>query len=241
MVIGDNRSSTSPDDVALTGAAVLRGMRRLLPVSLFVVPFGVAFGVSAIDHGVGPVQATLMSLLVFTATAQFAALEFLNEPVAFGSLFLVVLALSGRHVVMGAALSRWVNRLPVAKRLATLTLLSDANFADTQPLLQKGESDLGVLLGGGAIMWIAWTASTALGAFGGDLLGDTDAYGFGAVMMCFFAATVVGKLRFSSGLVLPTAAAMAVSAITLPLMPTGWNIILAAVIGGSLAAVFHAE
>ncbi len=241
MVIGDNRSSTSPDAVALTGAAVLRGMRRLLPVSLFVVPFGVAFGVSAVDHGIGPVQATLMSLLVFTATAQFAALEFLDEPVAFGSLFLVVLALSGRHVVMGAALSRWVNRLPIAKRLATLMLLSDANFADTQPLLQKGESDLGVLLGGGAIMWIAWTASTALGAFGGDLLGDTDAYGFGAVMVCFFAATVVGMLRASSGLVLPTAVAMAVSAITLPLLPTGWNIILAAVIGGSLAAVFHVE
>lgn len=216
-------------------------MRRLLPVSLFVVPFGIAFGVSAIEHGLGPVQATVMSVLVFTATVQFAALDFLNEPVAFGSLFLVVLALSARHVIMGAALSRWINRLPLAKRLATLTLLSDANFADTQPLLRKGENDLGVLLGGGLIMWFAWIASTALGAFGGDLLGDTDAYGFGAVMVCFFAATVVAMLRASSGLALPAAIAMAVSAITLPLLPTGWNIILAAVIGGSLAAVSHAE
>lgn len=241
MVINGNKPAASPHDAALSSTAILRGMRRLLPVSLFVVPFGVAFGVSAIDHGLGPLQATVMSLLVFTATAQFAALDFLNEPVAFGSLLLVVLALSARHVIMGAALSGWINRLPLAKRLATLTLLSDANFADTQPLLQKGESDLGILLGGGLIMWFAWTASTALGAFGGNLLGDTDAYGFGAVMVCFFAATAVGMLRASSGLVLPTAIAMAVAALTLPLLPTGWNIILAALTGGVLAAVFHAE
>ena len=241
MVTNGNKPTASPRDAALSGTAILRGMRRLLPVSVFVVPFGVAFGVSAIDHGLGPLQATVMSLLVFTATAQFAALDFLNEPVAFGSLFLVVLALSARHVIMGAALSGWINRLPLVKRLATLTLLSDANFADTQPLLQKGERDLGVLLGGGLIMWFAWTASTALGAFGGNLLGDTDAYGFGAVMVCFFAATAVGMLRASSGLVLPTAIASGLSALTLPLLPTGWNIILAALAGGVLAAVFHAE
>jgi len=216
-------------------------MRRLLPVSLFVVPFGVAFGISAVEQGLGPIQATLMSVAVFTATAQFASLDFLNEPVAFASLFLVVLALSGRHVIMGAALSRWINRLPLAKRMATLAFLSDANFADTQPLLRKGETDLGVLLGGGLMLWVSWVGSTALGAFGGDLLGDTDAYGFGAVMLCFFAATATGMLRGAPGLVLPTIAAMAISVLTLPLLPTGWNIILAAVVGGLLAAMFHAE
>ncbi len=91
------------------------------------------------------------------------------------------------------------------------------------------------------MLWLTWVVSTALGAFGGDLLGDTDAYGFGAVMLCFFAATAVGMLRGSSGLVLPTIAAMATSAFTLPLLPTGWNIILAAVVGGTLAAMIHAE
>lgn len=85
-------SSASPDDVALSGTAVLRGMRRLMPVSLFVIPFGVAFGIAAVEQGLSPVQATAMSFVVFTATAHFAALDFLNEPIAFVSLFFVVLA-----------------------------------------------------------------------------------------------------------------------------------------------------
>ncbi|GAB5373646.1 MAG: AzlC family ABC transporter permease [Acuticoccus sp.] len=230
-----------PRHVTLTRGGLLRGMRRLLPVGLFIVPFGVAFGVAATEEGLNPVQATLMSVFIFTAIAQFAALDFLREPVAYVSLGLVVLALSGRHVIMGAALSRWVNRLPLPHRLAALGTLTDANFADALPGMQRGDNDVGVLLGGGVLLWIVWVASTAVGAFGGDLLGDTDAYGFGAVMLCFFAATVVGMVRGGSRLVVPVAVAMGVSAATQPFLPTGWNIILAALVGGGAAVWRDAE
>lgn len=222
-------------------SGVLRGMMRLLPICLFVIPFGIAFGIAATDSGIGPVKATLMSVLVFTATAQFAALDFLQEPVAFFSLGLVALALSGRHLIMGAALARWVNRLPAGKRFLTLMFLSDANFADTQSLLQRGETDLGPLLGGGLMLWITWAGSTAAGAFGGNLLGDTDAFGFGVVMLCFFAATAFGMVRSTPSLLLPVFVAIGASVTTLPYLPNGWNIILAALLGGGVAAMRHAE
>lgn len=216
-------------------------MARLLPICLFVVPFGIAFGIAATEGGIGPLQATAMSALVFTATAQFAALDFLKDPVAFFSLGLVALALSGRHLIMGAALAQWVNRLPAGKRFLTLMFLSDANFADTQTLLQRGETDLGPLLGGGAMLWITWVGSTAAGAFGGNLLGDTEAFGFGVVMLCFFAATAFGMVRSTPSLLLPVIVAIGASVITLPYLPNGWNIILAALLGGGAAALRHAE
>ncbi|MEM8702877.1 MAG: AzlC family ABC transporter permease [Pseudomonadota bacterium] len=216
-------------------------MTRLLPICLFVVPFGIAFGIAATEGGIGPLQATAMSGLVFTATAQFAALDFLNDPVAFFSLGLVALALSGRHLIMGAALAQWINRLPPGKRFLTLMFLSDANFADTQTLLQRGDTDLGPLLGGGLMLWITWVASTGIGAFGGDLLINTEAFGFGVVMLCFFAATAFGMVRSTPSLVLPVFVAIGVSAATLPYLPNGWNIILAALLGGGVAAQCHAE
>lgn len=222
-------------------SGVLRGMMRLLPICLFVIPFGIAFGIAATDSGISPIKATLMSSLVFTATAQFAALDFLQDPVAFFSLGLVALALSGRHLIMGAALARWVNRLPAGKRFLTLMFLSDANFADTQTLLQRGETDLGPLLGGGLMLWITWAGSTAAGAFGGNLLGDTDAFGFGVVMLCFFAATAFGMVRSTPSLLLPVIVAIGASVTALPYLPNGWNIILAALLGGSVAAMRHAE
>ncbi|QBF32488.1 AzlC family ABC transporter permease [Thalassococcus sp. S3] len=231
-----NRDIASPaNDITLSGAGILHGMRRLFLVSLFVAPFGVAFGAAAVEHGLGPVQATVMSLLVFTATAQFAALDLLGDQVAFLSLFLVTLTLSARHVVMGAALSGWINRLPVFKRAAALVLLSDANFADAHPALRDGSTDLGRFVGGGLMLWLVWGLSTAMGAFGGTHLGDTSAFGFGAIMVCFFAATMVRMLRASSGLLLPAMIAMLISVITQPILPTGWNIMLAAVAGGALA------
>ncbi len=227
--------------VTLSGAGVLRGMARLLPICLFVVPFGIAFGIAATEGGIGPVQATAMSAFVFTATAQFAALDFLQEPVAYFSLGLVALALSGRHLIMGAALAQWINRLPAGKRFVVLIFLSDANFADTQMLLQRGETDLGPLLGGGLMLWITWVGSTAAGAFGGDLLGNTEAFGFGVVMLCFFAATAFGMVRSTLSLLLPVIVAVVASAITLPYLPNGWNIILAALLGGGIATLRHAE
>lgn len=236
-------SETNPrrHGASLTAKGVLQGMGRLFPLSVFVVPFGIAFGIAATEQGLGPVQATVMSALVFTATAQFAALEFLGEPVAFLSLGLVVLALSGRHIVMGAALSTWVNQLPIGSRLATLALLTDASFAHCQTLLRRGDGDLGPLLGGGLMLWLAWVASTAAGAFGGDLVGDTEAYGFGVVMLCFFAATVFGVLRDSTSLVPSAIVAMGVSASTISILPTGWNIILAALVGGVVCLFVHAD
>lgn len=237
MVRNSNSLDLQQKSVSLTAPGIFLGARRLAPICLFVAPFGIAFGIAATENGLGPIQATVMSALVFTATAQFAALDFMNDPIALFSLGLVVLALSGRHIVMGAALSRWINRLSLGQRLITLSVLSDANFADAQRSLQHGGADLGPLFGGGLALWSTWVASTALGAFGGNILGDTEAYGFGAVMLCFFAATVTGMVRASKGLILPVVVSMAVSALTLPYLPTGWNIILAALVGGTIAAI----
>ncbi|MEL6236089.1 MAG: AzlC family ABC transporter permease [Pseudomonadota bacterium] len=223
----------SPTSV-LTARGVARGLRQLLPISLFVVPFGLAFGIAATEQGLGALQATVMSVLVFTAVAQFAALEFLTEPVAYVSLGLVVLALSARNIILGATLARWINPLPPGKRLLTLAFLTDANFSVAHSDLQRGETDLGPFLGGGIALWTAWVAGTALGAYG-DLIGNAEAFGVSAAMPCFFAATVVGTLRSTSGLMVPVACAIAVSALTYPVLPTGWNIILAALVGGALS------
>ena len=207
-------------------------MRRLFPFGLFVIPFGVAYGIAATESGLTPLQATLTSAFVFTAIAQFAALDFAGEPVAYLSMGLVALALSGRHIVMGAALARPINSVPPLKRFATLALLNDANFADTQSRRAGEGVDVGALFGAGLILWIIWTVSTAVGAYGGDVIGETRAYGFHVVMPCFFAATVVSMVRPSLYLAPAVIAAIIVSVLTEPYLPTGWNVILAALIGG---------
>lgn len=225
----------------ISGKGICGGITDLLAVAAFVCPFGIAFGIAAVEKGLTPLQATIMSGLVFTATAQFAALDFVGQPDALLTLWILVLALSGRHVVMGAVLARWVNRLPFGWRFLTLATLSDANFAASQNQLQTGPSDLGPLLGGGLLLWFSWILSTAIGAYGGDVLGDTDALGVGAIMVCFFASTVFGMARKGPRLIPSIGAAMAVSVIAGSVLPDGWGIILAAIIGGFTAVIFDAS
>jgi len=59
----------------LDRALVWSGFMQLVPISLFVTIFGVAFGLSATQTGLDESTIVLMSALVFAGAAQFAALE----------------------------------------------------------------------------------------------------------------------------------------------------------------------
>ena len=205
-------------------------------MALLVVPFGLAFGTAALERGLTPLQALIMSATVFAGASQFAALELWRAPLPFVSLALLVLAVNARHLVLGAALSGWVNPLPRGRRLLALALLSDANFADAKAARDEGARDAGILLGGGLAMWAAWVGGTALGAYGGAALGDLDRLGVDAAMPAFFAAAVAGGLRARADPG-PVAVASLVAVAALDALPAGWNVILAALCGGAVGAL----
>lgn len=224
--------------VALTLAGVRLGMRRLAPVSLFAAPFGLAFGAAAAAQGLPPVQVIAMSASVFAGAAQFAALDLWREPLPLLSLALVVLAVNARLIIFGAALSGSVNALPRSQRWLVLAFLTDPNFADTQAAQREGHWDLGILLGGGFALWIAWVAGTVFGVLAGSAMGGTEQFGFDVVMAAFFTAIVVGGFRSRTAL-LPAAVAAGVAVVALPLLPDGWNILAGALCGALAGVVIH--
>ena len=217
----------------LAGAGLKRGFRGLTPIALFVVPFGIAFGAAAIDRGLSAAQAIVMSATVFAAASQFAALNLFEPAMPYLSVALVVLALNARHSVLSAALSPWVNRLPAVKRISALCMVSDANFAASRERLGSGDTDLGHLVGGGMALWLAWVAGTAIGAFAGSGLGPLDRFGIDVTMVCFF-ATTVARDAVTPALRLPIVAAACIAVMTTGLLPTGWNIIAAALAAGGV-------
>jgi len=222
--------------MVLTLPGTIRGARGLLPVALFAMPFGVSFGVAALKQGMAPDQAIWMSLLAFTGMAQFASLDFLQASVPYLSLALVILAVNARHLVMGAAVSPWVNQLPIGQRILTLTFLTDPNFADSQPVFVNGGRDVGRLLGGGLVLWVMWAIGTVIGVMGGRSLGPLDAFGVDVVMLCFFTALVAGRVRqrrYWAPILIAGVAAVLLKEV----MPEGWNILAAALMGGAVMAL----
>lgn len=88
----------------LDAKGTLWGFKRMAPLSLFVVAFGLAFGVAAIQHGLSSWETLLMSSLVFAGTAQFAALELWGPTIPLTALIATTFAINARHLLMGASL-----------------------------------------------------------------------------------------------------------------------------------------
>lgn len=238
--ISQNESSSESTQITLSWMGIWRGIRRLGPIAIFVIPFGVGFGVAAVEQGMSVIQAVTMSALVFSGAAQFASLDFWPNPIGFVSIALVMFAVNARHIVTGAALSPWLNQLPLRTRWAALAFLSDPNFADSHSAFQSGEKDASILLGGGLVIWVTWVCGTALGAFAGASIGNLETYGFDVVMVCFFAANITGRLKNLSGII-PAIIGAAIAVLTLGWFPAGWNIIFAAIAGGLWGVITYAK
>ncbi|MFD2436397.1 AzlC family ABC transporter permease [Modicisalibacter luteus] len=108
--MGHSRSA----DARLDLAGTLDGMRRMAPLCLFVIAFGLAFGVAAVQRGLSELEALLMSALVFAGASQFAALELWGPEIPLVALIASTFAINARHLLMGASLYPWLRDLPPA-------------------------------------------------------------------------------------------------------------------------------
>lgn len=220
-----------------TAAGVLRGVKRVAPLALFALPFGIAYGAAAVAAGLTAKQAVAASVFVFSGAAQFSALELISGSGSLSTLALLTFAVSARHLIFGAVLTTRLRQIGWGGRLASLLLISDVNFADSQAAFRSGERDMGILAGGGLALWLVWCLGTSAGAFAGQSLGDLSRFGLDLVMACFFVSVVVGQAR-KEGFAAPLIGGLAAVA-SLSIAPVGWNIVLGAVIGGIVGGVFY--
>lgn len=220
------------DAVCLSRQGIARGFKQLLIISiLFVTPFGIAFGAASIEQGLTTWQSIVMSTFVFAGASQFAVLEIWHSPMPYFQIGIISFVVNARHIILGAALSPWINRLTLKEQLYAIILLSDANFANSKTRFNKGENDVGILLGGGIALWLIWVIGSVIGAFLGSAIGSLQTYGIDVVMMSFFAALTVADLKTRYNF-FPIAAACFIAVITMDILPSGMNIIVAAFCGG---------
>ncbi len=226
--------------VAFSIDGILFGLRQMIPIGIFVIPFGLAFGVAAIEQGLSSAQAIIMSILVFSGAAQFAVLELWKEPLSFVALALTIFAVSSRHILLGAALSPWLRHLPFSHRLFSLSLLSDPNFAFSNRAFQQGRRDAGILVGGGLVLWGTWVIGTFLGVVTGSSLGSLDRFGIDVVMAAYFTSLLLGNAPKRQS-ILPYLGVVLVAFIGWYYIPLGWNILLAALVGGLIGVTTYEQ
>ncbi|MFE8071946.1 AzlC family ABC transporter permease [Marinobacteraceae bacterium S3BR75-40.1] len=226
---------TTAETTRLDWPGTLMGFRRLLPLSVFVGFFGVAFGLASTQTGLSPLESTLMSITVFAGASQFAALELWGQQVSLVPLILTTFAINSRHILMGASLYPWLRELPAGRRYGILTLLTDANWAMAAQDYQSGRRNLGIILGGGLAIWSAWVAGTAIGAYFGAAFEEPERFGLDMVLGCFLFAMALGSRKTPRTLV--TWGVAAVTALIAKVwLPPHTHVVAGAIAGGLVGA-----
>ncbi len=215
----------------LDGALTWQGFRELVPISLFVIVFGAAFGLAATQAGLSDASIVIMSTLVFAGAAQFASLELWGPHIPLFTMMLTVFAINARHLLMGATLYPWLQPLKPAKRYGVMLVASDANWAMTMQAFSQGRPGLGLLLGGGIALWSFWVLGTWLGLYFGNAVSDPASLGLDMVMGCFLLAMVVGGEKNLRMLVIWAAAAGA-SLLAYRYLPENSHVVVGAIAGG---------
>lgn len=194
-------------------SAFLLGVRALLPMHLGVVPFGVIYGVVALQSGIPPLAAFLMSSLVFAGSAQFllAQLVGAGAPVllSVGAVGLINL----RHALYSASVAPILHALPRRWKLLLAYLLTDEAYAAAIPhLLEQPRSPLAhwILFGAGFALWAGWQLATLAGILLGTQLPDGLDLDF-ALPLTFIAIVVPmidSRARLAAALIAGTAAVL---------------------------------
>ncbi|WP_150910073.1 AzlC family ABC transporter permease [Marinobacter halotolerans] len=217
----------------LSASKVRAEFFRLLPISLFVVAFGAAFGLAAMQKGLEPLQALLMSATVFAGASQFAAVDMWGGEVSLLPVIAVVFAINSRHLLMGASLYPMLRDMSPGRRYSLLLLLTDANWAVSAQEYQRGTRNLEVILGGGLAIWMAWIIGTWLGVYFGGLLQNPKSLGLDMVLGCFLLAMALGGKKSPRTLVAWTVAAVS-SLAAWKWLPPNMHVVIGALAGGAI-------
>ena len=190
---------------------VKSGMRKGLPLVLPTFALGISFGVLA-QPVMGSVAPIVMSIVVFSGAAQFAALTVLAAGGGVATAIVAGMLMNLRWLPMGLAVGPFLPGRPLARVVQSMAIV-DASFV----LSSRGDGtyDRGVLIGASAAQGSAWILGTVAGVLGGGLIGDPQALGLDAIFVAFYAALLAGEARGRG----PLAAAVLGGALALALMP----------------------
>jgi 4-azaleucine resistance transporter AzlC len=199
------------------------GARAALPIVPATFAFGVAFGVLARAAHFDAVAAIVFSATTFAGSAQFAAVSVLGAGGGLSAAIGAAILLNTRYAPIGISVGS-IFRGSLVRRLVEAQLIVDESWA----VAGRGARgfDRRLLLGAGLILWVGWTAGTAIGAVAGNALGDPGRLGLDGAFGALFLALLAPQLRTRRS----AAAALLGAAIALalvPLTPAGVPIVAA--------------
>jgi 4-azaleucine resistance transporter AzlC len=211
-------------------AALLLGIKEMLPIQLGMVPFGLIAGVTATAVGWTPFQGSAMSVIVLAGSAQLVALQLVGMNSPLFVIYLSTFFINLRFLMYSMAIADHFRHLPLRWKLLNAYLLTDQAFAFS--ILKYNDEGITqhrrwYYLGSAMTLWTTWQICTLVGVLVGSQIPPAWSLDF-AVALTFIALVIPNIRDKATAVAAVTAGIIAVAGKGLPY---NLGLILAALAG----------
>lgn len=175
-----------------------QGFRDSAPFVLISGPFGLLFGVLAAEAGLQVIEALTFSLAVFAGSAQFTALQLMQEQTPTVIILVSALAVNLRIAMYSASLTPYLGKAPLWQRAFAAYFTVDQSYAlsivkfESEPDLSVPER-MAYFFGTNGLVAPVWMGATVTGALIGSQI--PDSWGLDFVLPLAFLAMIGPMLR----------------------------------------------
>lgn len=218
-----------------------RGLVEVFPAVTGILPYALVLGAQAAQKGLSAIEVPLMTGLNFAGGSEFAAIQLWTSPPHVLLIVAITFLINSRHILMGAALTPYLQHLPGRKAFPALFLLCDESWALGYADAQKRAAadhpiafSLPYYLGTSAGIYAVWVAFTTAGAFLGPTIGDVEAYGFDMAFPAVFLVLLACMWKGTRA-ARPWLVSLVVAALTYLFVPGAWYVAAGALSGVAAA------
>ena len=215
----------------------LKGIVDVSPLMIPVFPFGLIFGILAIDVGFSPLATMGMSLIIFGGASQIVLLQLFSGGASSLVIISSVGAVNSRHLLYGAVVSEHVSDLKLIWKIIISYFLIDQAFARSNDYFKENndKNKYFHLIGGGVTCWVIWQTTTFLGIILGAAIPEKLGLSF-AVPLTFLALLINDFRKLINVFVIVTSGLVATLGYNY--IPYKAYVIVAALIGLLVAIIF---
>ncbi|MBD5384247.1 MAG: AzlC family ABC transporter permease [Ruminococcaceae bacterium] len=219
----------------------IAGVKDGIPIALGYLSVSFTFGITAVNMGIPPITAILISLTNVTSAGQVAGIGIIAAHGGFTEMALAQLIINMRYALMSLSLSQKLDaKYSLFHRIVTSFCVTDEVFAVASG--KSGELPARYMYGLITLPYLFWSGGTAVGAFLGAILPEMIKSALGIAIYGMFIAIFIPPSKKSLGVmsVVITAAALSWFIYYLPALgfiSSGISIIICTVIAAALGAL----
>lgn len=181
-----------------------KGIADVSPLMIPVAPFGIIFGVIAMELGLSPYMTFGMSVIIFGGASQIVLLQLFSGGASSLVTITSVGAVNSRHLLYGAVFSEYLSHLKLSWKVILSYVLIDQAFAVSNTYFKKNKENEFKhyhLLGAGFTCWTVWQISTILGIVLGSVVPEELGLSF-TISLTFLALLINDFRKFKNIIVM---------------------------------------